>query len=1066
MSDTENPTIAARALTFTSNFPIPSPMNVKGDPVNNWEFFRQQWTDYEVATGLDKQEQKIRLATFRSIMGKECLQIFLNLKLSDEERNDINECVKALESYFKPKRNVVYERYQFNLCTQNPEEPVDSYINRLRKAASTCQFGTLTEELIRDRLVIGLQDHSTKLRLLKEESLDLNKALNICRSSEVASQQLKAMKLDDKKSPEEVRVVRERQQNRNKSRNPRNAPMKPTNSTRDHNKRQDQAPKRKPWQCFHCGGKQRHSLEKCPAFGHECKACKKPNHFASVCRSASRSQVKQIAEEIDTDDEQETDSDEFFYKVEEVSSVQAKGKQLFASLEFSDAKGRYRTKLECQLDTGATCNVLTHRDLSIISQNGNPALQTSKVKLRLFNGSVMKPLGEVKLKVLKEDKQHELKFQVVEGDSKPLLSAETCETLGLLKINCEPTAQVNTIQGTTSQLTKEKILADFKDVFEGLGHIGKASLTVDPDVTPVHHAPRRIAVTLHQEVKAKLEELERKNILVKETEPTDWISSMVVVAKPGKIRICLDPKDLNEAVKRPKYQMPTLEEVLPKLSKAKVFTTLDAKDGFYQISLDEASSKLTTFWTPFGRYRYLRMPFGISAAPEEFECKLHEHLSDLEGVAVLRDDILVIGSGDTLKEATEQDPVMQTLKSTILVGWPDTREQVPISIREYWNFKEDLTLHNGILFKSQRIIIPRALRPEMISRLHSSHLGIEACLRKARDRVYWPAMNSDIKEAVTKCEVCAEYQASNPQQPLQTHKIPDRPWSRLAADMFTLRTKNYIVLVDYYSDFVEVSPLKEITASAIIKFMKVQFSRHGIPDVLVSDNGPQFANREFAEFAKNWEFQHVTSSPYHPKSNGKAESAVKVVKRLFKKALKDNKDPWLSLLDYRNTPTAGIQSSPVQRLMSRRTKTLVPIATNLLYPNVPEGVTDKIQLKRQKAKSYHDRNVKILPDLDIGQEVRIAPLHRGKSWEVGTCLQKLSDRSYLVETKGEVLRRNRQAIKPVPEVPAVTEEPKQTAVSPPTDSVSSTAVPVLSPPALRSSSRAVKRPVRFQDYVC
>lgn len=128
-----------------------------------------------------------------------------------------------------------------------------------------------------------------------------------------------------------------------------------------------------------------------------------------------------------------------------------------------------------------------------------------------------------------------------------------------------------------------------------------------------------------------------------------------------------------------------------------------------------------------------------------------------------------------LQKATEQDPVMQTLKSTILVGWPDTREQVPISIREYWNFREDLTLHNGILFKSQCIVIPRALRSEVISRLHSSHLGIEACLRKARDRVYWPAMNSDIKEAVAKCEVCAEYQASNPQQPLQTHKIPDRP---------------------------------------------------------------------------------------------------------------------------------------------------------------------------------------------------------------------------------------------------------------------------------------------------
>ena len=126
---------------------------------------------------------------------------------------------------------------------------------------------------------------------------------------------------------------------------------------------------------------------------------------------------------------------------------------------------------------------------------------------------------------------------------------------------------------------------------------------------------------------------------------------MVVVAKPGKIRICLDPKDLNKAVRRPKYQMSTLEEVLPKLSKAKVFTTLDAKDGFYQISLDERSSKLTTFWTPFGRFRYLQMPFGVNAAPEEFECKLHEQLGDLDGVEVLRDDILVTGTGDTIEEA-------------------------------------------------------------------------------------------------------------------------------------------------------------------------------------------------------------------------------------------------------------------------------------------------------------------------------------------------------------------------------------------------------------------------------
>lgn len=140
-------------------------------------------------------------------------------------------------------------------------------------------------------------------------------------------------------------------------------------------------------------------------------------------------------------------------------------------------------------------------------------------------------------------------------------------------------------------------------------------------------------------------------MIKKETAPTDGISNMVVVAKPENICICLDPQELNKVIQRPQYLMPTLEEILPKLCKAKVFSTLDAKDGFYQISLDETSSKLTTFWTPCGRYRYLRMPFGISFAPEEFESNLQEKLADIEGVEVIRDDIIVIWFGDTQEQA-------------------------------------------------------------------------------------------------------------------------------------------------------------------------------------------------------------------------------------------------------------------------------------------------------------------------------------------------------------------------------------------------------------------------------
>ncbi|KAK3708090.1 hypothetical protein QZH41_006919 [Actinostola sp. cb2023] len=166
----------------------------------------------------------------------------------------------------------------------------------------------------------------------------------------------------------------------------------------------------------------------------------------------------------------------------------------------------------------------------------------------------------------------------------------------------------------------------------------------------------------------------------------------------------------------------------------------------------------------------------------------------------------------------------------------------------------------------------------------------------------------------------------------------------------------------------------------MIQFLKEQFSRHGIPDCIVTDNAPQLVSHEFHQFSVDWEFEHVSSSPLYPKSNGKAESSVKVTKRLFKKALRDDKDPWLALLDQRNTPTEGLGSSPAQRLMSRRTKGLLPTASTLLHPKVVEGVKGKIKLKKQKAKYYHDRTAKTLPELEVGQDIRVAPTSKYQQW--------------------------------------------------------------------------------------
>ncbi|KAL9960107.1 hypothetical protein ACROYT_G033513 [Oculina patagonica] len=179
---------------------------------------------------------------------------------------------------------------------------------------------------------------------------------------------------------------------------------------------------------------------------------------------------------------------------------------------------------------------------------------------------------------------------------------------------------------------------------------------------------------------------------------------------------------------------------------------------------------------------------------------------------------------------------------------------------------------------------------------------------------------------------------------------------------------------------------------------------------LCTDNGPQFDSAEYTRFAHDWQFEHYTSSPYHAQSNGLVEAAVKTAKTLQKKAAKDNQDQWLSFLDYRNTPTEGMDSNPVQRLMSKRTKTTLPVAQHLLEPEIQSDVERKLTKKRRRAKKYFDRGSKELPKLEIGQPIRLIPSSKdtSKKWRRGVCIKKVAPRSYLVEVGGTIYRRNRK----------------------------------------------------------
>ena len=180
-----------------------------------------------------------------------------------------------------------------------------------------------------------------------------------------------------------------------------------------------------------------------------------------------------------------------------------------------------------------------------------------------------------------------------------------------------------------------------------------------------------------------------------------------------------------------------------------------------------------------------------------------------------------------------------------------------------------------------------------------------------------------------------------PKETLMSHDVTTCPWQKVGVDLFEWDKKEYLVTVDYYSNFFEIDKLDDTRSTTVIRKLKGHFARYGCPETVVSDNGPQFSAKDFQQFAKSWDFEHATSSPGYPKANGKAESAVKTAKRLLRKCKDAGADQYQALMDYRNTPTQGLHTSPMQRLMNRRARTLLPITGALLQPRVADPKAKK-----------------------------------------------------------------------------------------------------------------------------
>ena len=261
------------------------------------------------------------------------------------------------------------------------------------------------------------------------------------------------------------------------------------------------------------------------------------------------------------------------------------------------------------------------------------------------------------------------------------------------------------------------------------------------------------------------------------------------------------------------------------------------------------------------------------------------------------------------------------------------------------------------------------------------------------------------------------------------HDVPCRPWAKVGADLFELQGHHYLLLVDYFSNFFELMRRSSSKRTkCLIDAMRSQFARHGVPELVMSDNGPQFSCGEFRVFAQRWDFEQVTSSPRNPQSNGQVERAIGMVKNIVKKAMKDGSDVQLALLNFRNIVREGYSASPAQLLFDRKYRTVLPIQRSRLIPKLATDV-------------YRDK--KIAKNAQIAIQVCASPepvsTRRCDSCEAARTghvdawrmYKKLSNRSYVVLVQGPTYKRNRRHLRLVDEnLPLPDSEPCEMRANP------------------------------------
>lgn len=579
--------------------------------VEEWPQYIERLQHFFTANGIVGEDNaEKRRSTFLTVIGPAPYKLLRSLLAPTRpDEKTFEQLAETLANHYSPPPSEVIQRFRFNTRTRLAGESVATYVAELRRLAEFCNYGSKLNEMLRDRLVCGINHEAIQKKLLAERELTYERAIAVAQGSEQADRNMREIKT------QKTMGVTVKQEPVNRLLVGAKAPRHP------------RSPKKQPEDpCYRCGGTN-HKPADCRFRDQLCRCCRKKGHIARVCRSKGKktaSEVKTVNGEAEVDYEEPLNA---------VKSPTGRVPPLRVQVLVDGCE------VPMEIDTGASRSIMSESVFrSIWPKRG---LQGSTIQLHTYSKGPIPVVGALRVNVECNDQTAQLTLLVVKGDGPTLLGRDW---LSVIRLDW-PRIYYASSSGLQALLDKHR------DVFqEGLGTFRgrKARIEVESGATPRYCKARQVPFALRPKVEGELERLVAEGTLEPVTH-SEWATPLVAVLKADKksVRLCGDFKvTVNQVAKLDRYPVPRVDDLFATLSRGRLYTKLDLSHAYQQLLLDDESKKYVVINTTKGLFRYTRLPYGISSAPGIFQREMEHLFQGIPGVVVYLDDILVAGEDE------------------------------------------------------------------------------------------------------------------------------------------------------------------------------------------------------------------------------------------------------------------------------------------------------------------------------------------------------------------------------------------------------------------------------------